>query len=153
MCGSDTHCWSVGFAGCSLSSEMWCGWAYQELRGEYPHPRPKPPHSLTDKTNAGEWRERPEMRNEKETYLRYQISHFHNSTFLNKLSRLSHQTSLPPRSPPCFIYVLIPHCRGPLLRECPIVSREKHWSWGREVSLGPPLWAGAAPQRQKLQLH
>lgn len=78
------------------------------------------------KTNAGEWRERPEMRNEKETYLRYQISHFHNSTFLNKLSRLSHQTSLPSCSPPCFIYVLIPHCRGPLLRECPIVS--KHWS-------------------------
>lgn len=108
---------------------------------EYPHPGPKPPRSLTDKTNAGERRGRSEMRNERETRLRYQISHFHNSTFLNKLSRLSHQTTVPPCSPLCFIFVLIPRCHGSLLRECPIVSGEKHWSSGLEgeVSLDPTL--------------
>lgn len=129
---SDTHCQSVVFAGCPLSSEMRCGPAYQELRGGYPPPCPKPPYSLTDKTKAGEWTWRPDGDDKwKRNILQIsnnQISHFHNSTFLNKLSRLSHQTTLPHCSPLCFIYLLSPHCHGLLLRECPIVPREKHWS-------------------------
>lgn len=67
------------------------------------------------------------MRNEpggkRNTYFTYQISHFHNSTFLNKLSRLSHQTILPRPIWLFFICVLIRLCRGPQLRECPVVSR------------------------------
>lgn len=59
-----------------------------------------------------------------------QISHFHNSTFLNKLSRLSHQTILPRPSRPFFICVLIGLCRGPQLRECPVVSRVRKQSCG-----------------------
>lgn len=59
-----------------------------------------------------------------------QISHFHNSTFLNKLSRLSHQTILSRPSRPFFICVLIRLCRGPQLRECPVVSRVRKQSRG-----------------------
>ena len=85
-------------------------------------------------------------KNNTHTISNNQISHFHNSTFLNKLSRLSHQTILPRPSLPFFICVLICLCRGPQLRECPVVSRVRKQScrlcegWG-EVGLHQPHWA------------
>lgn len=83
-----------------------------------------------------------EMRNEKKHILQIsnnQISHFHNSTFLNKLSRLSHQTILPRPSRPFFICVLIRLCPGPQLRECPVVSRVRKQICGLCEELG---WSG-----------
>lgn len=87
-----------------------------------------------------------------------QVSLFHNSTFFNKLSRLSHQTTLSRPSWLCFICVSIPLCHSQQLRECPVVSRERQHScglwehWG-EVGLYPSHCAQSAPQRQESLLH
>lgn len=87
-----------------------------------------------------------------------QVSHFHNSTFFNKLSRLSHQTTLSRPSWLCFICVSIPLCHSQQLRECPVVSRERQHScglwehWG-EVGLYPSHCVQSAPQRQESLLH
>lgn len=90
----------------------------------------------TDRHNERRKGRGQEMRNElggeKETHTisNNQISHFHNSTFLNKLSRLSHQTILPRPSWPFFICVQIHLCPGPQLGECPVVSRVRKKSYG-----------------------
>lgn len=153
LCGA--HCWVGVFAGCPLSSETRCGPVCPGLMGEFPPPAPELRHPLARHNETGKRREREgggeeeemrtELGGEKETHTisNNQISHFHNSTFLNKLSGLSHQTILPGPSRPFFICVLIHLCPGPQLRECPVVSRMRKQScglcerWG-EVGLRRP---------------
>lgn len=157
LCGA--HCWVGAFAGCPLSSETRCGRVCRGLMGAFPPPAPELRHPLADTTKRRKEKRGQEMRTElggeKETHTisSNQISHFHNSTFLNKLSRLSHQTILPGPSRPLFICVLIHLCPGPQLRECPVVSRMRKQScglcegWG-EVGLRRPHQAqlGELPQ-------